>query len=408
MRGELFSGTRSWSMVAVLFGAFVGLTSAARAQGDVAQIPTMPPAVSNEEVKPIPTTPTGDGVSQASCSSCGGGLLGSGGGVGGCMGCGSGSGQCSPSRRECDCCCSTDTCLGRFVNGLYQCVCCPDPCYEPRWVALADSAFYTDAARPVTQMRIRIDQMWDMNSPDRAEYFWAQEGVKGPARMGPNGTKLPINSIDVSDVRLYTEAAAGRAGISIDLPYRRIEKDFDASGFADMIIGTKAMLLDCELIQITFGFKTYIPTGAPTNGLSTAHVSLEPSLIWALRLSPSTYLQAQTALFIPIGGTPAFQGNVFNYSFSLNQMLYKPCNDLKVIGTLELVGWEILDGSRTDGTTPSASNSGIEAKTNILSGGPGFRVVICDRIDLGLGSLFAFTNQHWAEEQIRFDFRWRF
>jgi hypothetical protein len=396
MRGKPFSGTRRWLTVTVLFGAFVGLTSAARAQGDAAQTPTMLPAVSDEGVKVIPTTPAGDEVSQASCSSCGGGLLGSGGGSGGCMGCGGcGSGQCSPSRRNCDCCCSSDTCLGRFINGLYECVCCPDPCYEPRWVALADSAFFTDAARPITQMRIRIDQMWDMNSPDRAEYFWAQEGVKGP--------KGPIRSLDVSDVRLYTEAAAGRAGISVEMAYRRTEKDFSASGFDDMIIGTKAMLLDCELIQITFGFKTYIPTGSPGQGLSTAHVSLEPSLIWALRLTPSTYLQAQTALWIPTGGDAAYQGDIFNYSFSLNQILYKPCNDFKVIGTLELVGWEMLNGSRTDG-----NGIQVNAKGNILSAGPGFRVVICDRIDLGLGSLFAFTNQHWAEEQIRFDFRWRF
>jgi hypothetical protein len=396
MRGKPFSGTRRGLTATVLFVAFLGLTSAARAQGDTAPTATMLPAVPDEGVKPIPTTPTGDGVSQVGCSSCGGGLLGYGGG-GGCVGCGNGSGQCSPGRHECDCCCSSDTCLGRFVNGLYQCVCCPDPCYEPHWVALADAAFFTDAARPVTQMRIRIDQMWDMNSPDRAEYFWAQIGAKGPHS---NST---IRSIDVSDFRLYTEAAAGRAGISIDMPYRRIEKDFDASGFSDMIIGTKAMLLDCQLMQITFGFKTYIPTGAPGTGLSTGHVGLEPSLIWALRLTPATYLQAQQALFIPTGGTPAFQGNVFNYSFSLNQILYGPCHDFQVIGTLELVGWEILNGSRTDG-----NGNQVEAKTNILSAGPGIRVVICDKIDFGLGSLFALTNQHWAEEMIRFDFRWRF
>ena len=384
----------------VLTVAVFGSTNATQAQTEVEMPAAVMPSAGDEGVKPIPTTPTGNGVEQAGCSTCGGGILG-GGASGGCMGCGCGSGQCSPSRRDCDCCCSGDTCIGRFVNGIYQCVCCPDPCYEPHWVALADAAFYTEGARPVTQMRIRIDQMWDMNGPDRAEYFWAQIGGKGPPK--PAATSPQIRSLNVSDVRLLTEAAAGRAGISIEMPYRRIEKDFDASGFADMIIGTKAMLLDCELMQITFGFKTFIPTGAPTNGLSTAHVSLVPSLIWALRLAPSTYLQAQTGLFIPIGGTPAFQGDVFEYSFSLNQILYKPCNDLQVIGTLELMGWEVLNGSETDGNGVQ-----INAKRNLLSAGPGIRVVICDRIDFGLGSGFSFTNQHWAEEMIRFDFRWRF
>lgn len=393
MRGKPFSGTRRWWTATLLLLAALGPVTAARGQSDADKLPALLPPVADEGVKPIPTMPAADEVTPVGCSSCGGGLLG--GGSGGCVGCGGGSGQCSPGRRPCDCCCSSDTCLGRFINGAYQCVCCPDPCYEPQWLAIADAAFFVDAARPVTQMRLRVDQSWSMNGPDRAEYFWAKIKGKGPGQ--------PVNRIDVSEFKMYNETAAGRAGFSIEMPYRRIEKDFNSSGFADMTIGTKAMLLDCQLMQITFGFKTYIPSASPGKGLSTGHVSLEPSLLWTFRLAPATYLQTQSSLWIPLGGDPAFQGNVFHYHMSLNQILWKPCTDLQLIGTLELNDWSIFNGKQTDPVLGT-----VNAKGNLASAGPGLRLVLCDKLDFGVGSQFAFTNQRWADEMIRVDFRWRF
>jgi hypothetical protein len=395
MKNQPFSAMRRLCSATVLMLAVLGPVALARGQSlPVASPATMPAA--DEGVKPIPTIPGDGGVEQVGCTSCGAGLFG---GSGGCSSCGCGDGQCSPGRRPCDCCCSTDTCLGRFINGLYQCVCCPDPCYDAHWLPIADSAYYVDAARPVTQMRLRVDQMWHMNSPDRAEYFWARQSSQPPGK-GPKG---PVSNINVTEVRLYTEAAAGMAGMSIDMPYRRIEGDVDESGFADMVIATKAMLLDCELIQITFGTTTSIPIGAAPKGLGTAHVGLEPSLIWGLKLAPNTYLQAVTGLWIPLGGDSQYQGNIFDYRFSLNQLLYKPCNDLQVVGTLELIGWSILNGSRTDVVLGP-----VNAKGNLISGGPGIRCFICEKIDFGVGSMFSFTNQRWAEEEIRIDFRWRF
>jgi hypothetical protein len=396
MKDQPFSAARRFWTVTVLVLAAFGPVTPARGQTPAVAAPAAMPAA-DEGVKPIPTIPGEGGVEQVGCASCGQGLFG--GGSGSSSGCGCGDGQCVPGRRPCDCCCSTDTCLGRFINGLYQCVCCPDPCYDPHWLPIADSAYYVDAARPVTQMRLRVDQMWHMNSPDRAEYFWARQASQPPGK-GPQG---PVSNINVSEVRLYTEAGAGMAGIGFDMPYRRIEDDFNSSGFADMVITTKAMLLDCELIQITFGTFITLPAGAAPKGLGTAHVSMEPSLIWGLKLAPNTYLQAVTGLWIPIGGDPQYQGNIFDYRFSLNQLLYKPCNDLQVIGTLELIGWSILNGSRTDVVLGP-----VNAKGNLISGGPGIRCFICEKIDFGVGSMFSFTNQRWAEEEIRIDFRWRF
>jgi hypothetical protein len=252
-------------------------------------------------------------------------------------------------------------------------------------------------------MRLRINQGWDMNFPDRAEFFWAQENVKATGNQG-RGPGVLVRSIDFSDVSLYTEVAAGRAGLSVEVPYRRIEGDFSSSGFSDVIIGTKALLLDCPLLQIAFEFKTFIPAGQSTQGLGTGHVSLEPSLLWGVCLAPTTFLQAQTALWIPVGGDSGFQGNVFHYHFSLNQILWRPCPDLQLIGTAELNGWTFLNGLETDPTVPAL----VSARRNIMSAGPGIRFVICDKIDFGLGSAFSITEQRLAEEWLRFEFRWRF
>jgi hypothetical protein len=397
---------RVWT--AILFLAALGTSSAAQGQSENGKTsPASAPIVigADEEVKPIPTTPATDSILQTGCSTCGGGLLGLGGG-GDCLGCGCGGGDCIPGRKPCTCCCDSDTVVGRFINGLYQCVCCPDPCYDPHWLAVADAAFFQDAARPITQMRLRIDQMWDMNSPDRAEFFWARQrtALTGSGGRGPNpGNNLPVRGIDVSEIKLLTEAAAGAAGIAIEMPYRRIEGDFNSNGFADMTIATKALLLDCQLIQIAFQFKTYVPIGQASKGLGTGHVGLEPGLLWGLRLTSNTYLQAQTSLFIPVGGDQLYEGNIFHYHFSLNQILWHPCGDLQVVGTLEFNGWSILNGDQSDPVLGPVS-----ADRNLASAGPGIRVVVCDKIDFGIGSAFAFTNQHWADEMIRIDFRWRF
>src|SRR5207302_9452096 len=145
--------------------------------------------------------------------------------------------------------------VGRAFCALYDCICCPDPCYEPHWLPIADSAFFVDAARPITQMRLRWDSEFGIDHPDRAEYIWARERVaKGSPGKGP--TFAPRH-IDIESLSLYSEAAAGAFGFFMEMPYEHIDSDPDpstgsVSGFADMVIGTKAMLLDCELLQLTF------------------------------------------------------------------------------------------------------------------------------------------------------------
>jgi hypothetical protein len=350
------------------------------------------------------------GIQQTSCTNCGGGLLGRpefpGDGVASC-----GEG-CIPGRQKCGCCCTSDNAVARLFCGIYDCICCPDPCYEPHWIAAADAAFFQDSARPVTQMRFRWDTGWDLLRPDRAEYFWARE--RGP--LGPNVIARAVNYREFS---LYTEGAIDRIGIFVDTPYREVgikaaaispTPDHTFSGFSDVVVGTKTLLLDCELTQVAFQFKTFIPSGSSMKGLGTGHVSLEPALLFALRLTPLTYLQAETAYWIPIGGDSLYQGNVFHGHLSLNQVLWHINHNVQVIGTLEGNEWSVINGNYTNSDTLDAGGHpiAVRARASMFSAGPGIRFVVCDKIDLGVGSAFSLTGDHWAEELVRAEFRWRF
>src|SRR5262249_52662380 len=140
-------------------------------------VPEAPPATNHKADKGAPTVPVvdsaansppppprawekfgmDDGITQASCPSCGGATppaslppaaVGSGGpGQGGkfcdtlfwgCTNCGVDA--CYPGRKECYPCCNTDTACERFFCNLYHCICCPDPCYEGKWKPIADAA----------------------------------------------------------------------------------------------------------------------------------------------------------------------------------------------------------------------------------------------------------------------------
>jgi len=316
------------------------------------------------------------------------------------------AGGCVPGRRRCDCCFDQSTYVGRILGGLYDCICCPDPCYEPHWVAAADVAFFQDSARPVTQMRLRWDTGWDMLTPDRAEYFWARE--KGP--LGPNAVARFLN---YRELTMYTEGAIDKIGVFVEQTYREVglhaspispTPDTTFSGFGDLNIGTKTLLLDCDLMQFAFQFKTFIPVGSAGKGLGTGHVSLEPAFLMTLHLAPDTYLQMEAAYWIPVGGDSLYQGNVFHSHIAVNQVLWRLCRDVVLVGTMEFNEWSIINGNFTD---PGTGNP-VRARDTIFSLGPGARFVICDRIDLGAGTAFAVTGDHWAEELVRAEFRWRF
>ena len=418
----------------------LSLTWATAGRAQSPAVPATPPqAVTAATGLPATASAIVDpAVQQVGCASCGGALDAPpemAGCAGGCGSGGCGTGACNEGcypgrdRSKCGCGgdCNSDSALGRCFGCLYNCLCCPDPCYDPHWFPLVDSAFFVESARPVTQMDLIWDSGFNFKTPDRAEYFYGRENVN---QIGPGGTKgtgrgpaFVARSINHDDLDLYMEAGTAKFGLFVVTPYREVdyhgggasavlaESFGDKSGFGDVLIGTKSVLLDCPCTLLSFGFNTYIPAGDPGKGLGTGHVSLEPNLLMAFRLTPDDYLQAAVAYWIPLGGDALYQGNIFHAGLSWNHLLCCPCPGVKVIGTLEAEEWSVLGGSYTPADVFDASQSNAplvaSANTTIVSAGPGIRMFICDKIDLGVGTQFALTGSHWDEELVRVEFRWR-
>lgn len=338
---------------------------------------------------------------RAGCSSCGGNI-----GPGGCASCGecggpqcrAGGGRCEPYPAH--------TAAGRVVSLLYSSVCCPDPCYRPRWEPLADAAFFTDAVRPKSSTRFRWDYGAHFAYPDRGEFFFARGdgNGKGP-KANPPLRAIPY--VDYHELNLINEIAMGAAGVQIAVPYRAVNSTPfgpDGAGFADMSITAKTMLLDSELALFGFQMRTYIPIGQTGKGLGTGHVSLEPGLNFGLRCGPDTYLQAQVVEWIPLGGDNDYQGAHLRWGTSLNHVLWRPIKDVQLVGTLESTGISFQDGLFTD---PVLGPQRLAKRTSATLGG-GLRLFFCDSFDVGVGYQHGITGKYLIRDQLRFEARYRY
>jgi hypothetical protein len=384
----------------LLVACFTGFSSAEEKES----VPLGPP-----EAPAVPT----EGIQQVGCSSCGGVLLGEGPGYveefgpEGCGGC-----FCKPGRKLKNCAgCCTDSKFGQFLSGIYECCCCPDPCYEPRWIAAANNAFFIPSPRPVTHTRIIYDAAFGLENPDRAEFWSARIGGGG------KGPGFIARDIDYQQLSLYTEVGTEKFGFFTELPYRFVEPSDGAilgvpepfSGFADLTLGTKSVLMDCELLLLTLQFKTFLPTGSPGHFMSTGHVSLEPSLLFALKLTPDAYLQGQFAYWIPISGDDLYQGNVFHFHTAANYVFWRPTGGIQLVSSMEFHLWSILNGQTTVTDFLAGGEAArVPAEDTVISIGPGIRLVLCDKFDVGLGSAFAITNAHYEDQILQFELRWRF
>jgi hypothetical protein len=242
--------------------------------------------------------------------------------------------------------------------------------------------------------------------PDRSEYFWARADGTGRGPHPLAGT-LAEARLNYNELSLSTEIAAANFSFIIDLPYRSIEPEFDphAANFGDMSIATKAMIFDCDLLQVALMMRTYLPTGEVGHGLGVGHVSLEPSLVFAIKLHPDAYLQGQVCEWIPLGGDLVYEGAILHYHFSLNQVLCRIVPNVPLVGTVEFSGYSFQDGAYTDPVLgPYQGSSGF----SYLYLGAGLRLFVCDRIDFGVGFQMALTEPHFADQLYRSEFRFRY
>jgi hypothetical protein len=328
----------------------------------------------------------GGGSGEVGCASCGD--------------CGPGR-PCAPGAQKCEPF-PDGNAFTRAMGLIYEIVCCPDPCYQPKWEAVADSAFFVDPARPISNTRFEWDYFNHFAYPDRAEYFWAAQ-PKGPA---PTDSLKAVPYLNYNQLTLVTEIATGSASVAIAMPYRSWDAEpfaHSAAGFSDMSITAKTLLVDSELFLCAMQMRTYVPIGNVTKGLGDGHVSLEPGIIFGLRVTPTTFLQAEVEEWIPLGGDTNSQGAFLQWGLSLNQILWQPVQEVKVVGTLELTGYSFQAGQYTD---PALGPQKLSGENNVAIGN-GYRVFF-GKFDVGLAGNFGVTGKYMAREQMQFDLRFRY
>ena len=88
-----------------------------------------------------------------------------------------------------------------------------------------------------------------------------------------------------------------RGSFFVEYPYRQLNPLFSPTqaGFSDINFGIKSMWLDTELLQVTFQFRTYTPSGNAAQGLGTGHFSLDPSVMASMKLAPRLTIRRSSA-----------------------------------------------------------------------------------------------------------------
>jgi hypothetical protein len=355
----------------------------------------------------IPPQAEDDQVEQVECSTCGGYHGSSGGGAFHArMGCA--DGMCIPGRQPCAPDKECNTIIGAFLNNMYQELCCPDPCYQPKWEPAAFASFFADYARPRTVTRIRYDNLENMEKPDRNQ-FW----IKSSSMMNFKN-HLIIPKMRLQQVYLYQEIAAGNGSFFVEIPYRQINPNFmpSQSGFSDINFGIKSMFYDHELLQLSTQFRTYTPSGNFQNNLGTGNFALDPSIMGSLKLGSDTYFQAQFGNWIPLGGSK-LSGGIFYGLMSVNQVLWYPRQDSPLIATLEMDFWAFENGGYTNAINTGRDHTGAaqvfeKGGVAYFNIGPGLRQSICNKLDVGGAITFATASPHWAQPWFRFEVRFLF
>ncbi len=268
---------------------------------------------------------------------------------------------------------------------------------------------YIDNAQIANRLRLRFDAGFDLNRPDRAEFFYASwanladhpHAIKDTNQVvigGNNrGPILVPESVDFQEFSLYFElACSDRVSFFVDQPLRFVHfigdiNDEDAfqtpgfraaydaaptetAGLSDMQVGFKYALIDDPDKILTFQFRTFVPTGDADRGLGTGHVSVEPGLLLYRRLTDKFSFMGQAKYWSPIdGGLNA--GNIAIYGAGLSCDLYQR-NELRIVPVTEFVGWTVLDGFETLSSptgapvVPNTARIPIDAATRDAMGNP--------------------------------------
>jgi hypothetical protein len=141
-------------------------------------------------------------------------------------------------------------------------------------------------------------------------------------------------------------------------------------GLADMNAGFKYALLADPDCMLTFQLRVIAPTGNATHALGVGHAAIEPALLFQARPAHRWTVFGELRDWIGLGGSVVtvadpdfeelargfvgrrFTGNVLQYGLGAGYDLHRSwdhnCQESRLTGVVEFVGWTLLDGLETD------------------------------------------------------------
>jgi len=296
---------------------------------------------------------------------------------------------------------------------------------------------YIDDPIVSSQIRIRFDDAFEDQFPDRSEFFYAKCGCyRGlqtaiPPAYDPNapgpGLGVP-NAINFQQLYMNVEySPRHRFSAFVEVPIRWLQPQgfqtippfpgfSSQSGLSDVNAGFKFAAVATESTYLTFQFKSYFPSGDASKGLGTNHYSIEPSLLMYQKLSSRFSVEGQIGDWHPIGGSAGvptagsegFAGDVFFYGIGPSYKLYQG-HHIGLVPVVELFGWHVLGGFQTQPVTGTVDGAASEVSgMNIVNLKFGVRTNIGLHNSVYAGFGQALTHDDWYKHIVRLEYRYSF
>ncbi|MFZ3216642.1 MAG: hypothetical protein WA192_11330 [Candidatus Acidiferrales bacterium] len=311
------------------------------------------------------------------------------------------------------------------------------PQTEPKAEIPGSMVGYIDDPIVSSKVRIRFDDDFDDQFPDRSEFIYAKcscyRGLQNiiPPAYDPNapgpGPGVPKS---VNFQQLYTNveyAPLRRLSAFVEVPIRWLQPEgfqtippfspfSNQAGLSDVMAGIKFAAIASEGTYVTFQFKSYFPSGDSSKGLGTNHYSVEPSLLVYHRISSRFTLEGQVGDWHPIGGSAGvpisgsegFAGDVFFYGIGPSYRLYQG-NHFSVAPVVEVFGWHVLGGFQTQPVTGTSFGAASEVSgVNIVNIKVGLRIGVGYRNSFYVGFGQAVTHDDWYKHLFRAEYRYSF
>jgi hypothetical protein len=172
-------------------------------------------------------------------------------------------------------------------------------------------------------------------------------------------------------------------------------------------VGFKLAALASQRQYLTFQFVGTFPSGDPGKGLGTDHYTIEPTLLYYLKVADRFTVESQFGDSHPIGGdTPGFAGDVIEYGVGPSYVAYKS-DKVRFTPVIELVFWKIFGGMWNDPTTPPNMSTISSADANrVINLKFGARTTIGKNTSFYVGYGHALTSANfWYQQILRVEYR---